>query len=217
MSAVKHPSTPKRSGYRAAALGFFVPVFIATLALAAGCGPKNLFVLLPDPDGRVGAIEISNPQGTQKLDQAYQVTGLDTPKDAPSPPKVLDRADVERRFKGALEIAPEAPPTFLLYFETGAAALNKDSADLLPKIIVAVKQRSSTEISVVGHADAVGSEEVNRKISMDRANAVAETLARLGIDRGRILVSYHGKGNPLVPTADGVAEPRNRRVEVTVR
>lgn len=42
-------------------------------------------------------------------------------------------------------------------------------------------------------------------------------LARIGIPADRIQAAGRGEREPLVPTPDEVAEPRNRRVEVTVR
>jgi outer membrane protein OmpA-like peptidoglycan-associated protein len=52
---------------------------------------------------------------------------------------------------------------------------------------------------------------------MQRARAVASILLGRGVDPSILDVSSHGKDNPLVPTGDQVPEPRNRRVEITVR
>jgi outer membrane protein OmpA-like peptidoglycan-associated protein len=70
---------------------------------------------------------------------------------------------------------------------------------------------------VVGHTDRVGSNAVNVPISIERANAVRDLLVRDGVDPAVIEVTSHGEEHPLIPTDDEVAEPRNRRVEVTVR
>ena len=55
---------------------------------------------------------------------------------------------------------------------------------------------------------------VNVPISIERANAVRDLLVKEGIDPAIIEVTSHGEENPLIPTADEVAEPRNRRVEI---
>ena len=56
-----------------------------------------------------------------------------------------------------------------------------------------------------------------RLVGLRRAQAVAALLTKEGIDPSILEITSHGKDNPLVPTADQVFEPRNRRVEVTVR
>ena len=80
-----------------------------------------------------------------------------------------------------------------------------------------IKNRASKNVVVIGHTDSVGSAEYNRTLSLRRARAVAAALVAKGVDRENIEVTYYGKGNPLIPTPDGVSEPQNRRVEVTVR
>jgi len=92
-----------------------------------------------------------------------------------------------------------------------------DSLKVLPDVLEAVRARKSTNIIVSGHTDSVGSDEFDRKLSLRRARAVANILVARGVNRENIEVTYHGKKNPLIPTPDGVPEPRNRRVEITVR
>jgi outer membrane protein OmpA-like peptidoglycan-associated protein len=70
---------------------------------------------------------------------------------------------------------------------------------------------------VVGHTDTVGDKLYNYKLSLKRARALASLLVSKGVDRSILEITSHGKDNPLVPTGDQVSEPRNRRVEVTVR
>jgi outer membrane protein OmpA-like peptidoglycan-associated protein len=73
------------------------------------------------------------------------------------------------------------------------------------------------DISVVGHTDTLGDKDYNAHLSMKRAKAVAAILTRNGVDASILDIASHGKNNPLVPTGDQVSEPRNRRVEITVR
>ena len=70
---------------------------------------------------------------------------------------------------------------------------------------------------VIGHSDRLASDEFNDRLSLQRAGRVREELVRLGIPPARIQPAGRGEREPLVPTADGVAEPRNRRVESNVR
>jgi outer membrane protein OmpA-like peptidoglycan-associated protein len=75
----------------------------------------------------------------------------------------------------------------------------------------------STRIEVAGHADRSGSPQYNMGLSRRRADNVAAELVRQGISRNEIAVTAFGETRPLVPTADGVREPQNRRVEIVLR
>lgn len=72
-------------------------------------------------------------------------------------------------------------------------------------------------VSVVGHADRSGSDAYNMGLSQRRADAVADILAAGGVSRSALAVSAKGESQPRVPTADGVRELQNRRVEITVQ
>jgi outer membrane protein OmpA-like peptidoglycan-associated protein len=75
----------------------------------------------------------------------------------------------------------------------------------------------STRIEVSGHADRSGSDAYNQALSMRRAEAVAAELTRRGVPRTEMVIQAFGESRPLVPTADGVREPQNRRVEIILR
>jgi len=71
-----------------------------------------------------------------------------------------------------------------------------------------------TQITVTGHTDTVGSDAYNMRLSKRRAESVAAELEAKGIPSGEIALVAKGKRDLLVPTADGVREPQNRRVEI---
>jgi OOP family OmpA-OmpF porin len=73
-------------------------------------------------------------------------------------------------------------------------------------------------LSVIGHADAQGADEMNDRLALQRARAVVRQLWDKGLNRDiPMLVESYGKRMPRIPTPDGVPEARNRRVEITVR
>jgi outer membrane protein OmpA-like peptidoglycan-associated protein len=80
-----------------------------------------------------------------------------------------------------------------------------------------VKQRNDPEVVAIGHTDTTGTPASNVELGLRRANAVRTILVDAGLRAGSIAVRSHGEGALLVRTADGVFEPRNRRVEITVR
>jgi len=104
-----------------------------------------------------------------------------------------------------------------LYFKTGSSDLTDSSMKDLPVVFTTVESRKSRDISVVGHSDTVGTKQKNYELSLNRAEKVKELLVSRGIDGKAIAVDSHGEDNPIIKTADEVPEPRNRRVEVTVR
>ena len=190
-----------------------------TLAgLLAGCaskpvGPGSYVVLLPSPDGSVGRVVVNNPQGEQVLTQALQ----GAPLNGSSPVFAVSPAQLERDFGAAMAARPALPEQFLLYFERGGAELTAESKTLLPIVLARARARTAVDISVVGHSDTVGKAEANETLARGRASAIAEQLRQLGLENAVLAVESHGERNLLVHTADEVAEPRNRRVEITLR
>jgi outer membrane protein OmpA-like peptidoglycan-associated protein len=117
----------------------------------------------------------------------------------------------------ALAALPKRPAQFILYFEHDTADLTVESRVLLQKMLGTIRDRSPVDVSVVGHTDTVGEKVYNYALSLKRARAVASILQGEGVDPSVLDITSHGKDNPLVPTGDQVSEPRNRRVEITVR
>jgi outer membrane protein OmpA-like peptidoglycan-associated protein len=80
-----------------------------------------------------------------------------------------------------------------------------------------IARRPAPEIVVIGHTDRVGAVPYNDTLSLRRAERVRDELVKVGIAADRIRVAGRGEREPLVPTADEVAEARNRRVEINVQ
>jgi outer membrane protein OmpA-like peptidoglycan-associated protein len=88
---------------------------------------------------------------------------------------------------------------------------------VLAALRAALATLPAAEVIVTGHTDRVGSVEANDRLSLARAQAVRELLVDAGVARSIISVVGRGERAPLVPTADEVAEARNRRVEIKIR
>jgi outer membrane protein OmpA-like peptidoglycan-associated protein len=191
----------------------------AMILLLVSCSTpgKNLFVLVSDPDGKTGEITVSNKAGTQAVAKPGHVTEVKDAHTAPVPPEPMDEKEIKRIFGAALAAQPQSPVTYILYFEKGSTNLTKESEQLLPTIIATIKERKSSDIAVVGHSDRVGTRQKNYELSFDRAQRIKDVLVSKGASLRDVEIDSHGEDNPLVKTADEVPEPRNRRVEVTVR
>lgn len=191
--------------------------FFMILTLFSGCGSKTQIVLLPDPDGRVGKIEVANPRGLRVLDKPWEATEIASLKEVPGESRIMDEAQVKQLFKDALDARPQPPVTFLIYFKSESALPTSGSLETIPGIVEMIRSRRSQDISVVGHADSTGTADYNLDLSLRRAKKVAEILQTQGVDPAIIEIDYFGMAKPLIEVPDGVPEPRNRRVEVTVR
>jgi len=190
---------------------------VALLLGLAACAGQNRFVLLEEEDGSVGAITVENDAGAQTVTQAGEGTKVASATAAPSAPEAVSQEEIDKTWGAALGVSPLKPHSFLLYFITGTDILTEASRRQLPDILDSLKAYPAPEVAVIGHTDRVGSAESNEKLALDRAEAIRDLLVREGLDPKLITVTSHGESNPLVPTEDNVDEPRNRRVEVTVR
>ena len=197
----------------------------AILMLSATCAtvPKtpppqgqDVFILLPDDQGKTGAIIVSGAGGKRILSEPGQAVTV-APGSPPSKPFIMPKEEVSTLVGPALKALPKPPLRFILYFPHDDFELTKESRAKMREVVRAIKERSPVDVSVVGHTDRVGRRRYNYRLSLERARAVASFLIAEGVDRSLLAIDSHGEDNPLVPTGDGVSEPRNRRVEVTVR
>jgi outer membrane protein OmpA-like peptidoglycan-associated protein len=136
---------------------------------------------------------------------------------APAEPTAITPNEVEGLFQEALASQPPAPVHFILYFQSGSVVLLPESRRQLANIVTVIDQRAPTTISVVGHSDTRGDKGYNLALAMRRAQSVQRQLMEMGVPEASMEVSSHGEENPLVKTADNVANAKNRRVEVIVR
>ena len=191
-------------------------VFLVSLTACASA-KKSLVVLQSDPDGKTGEIVVTNRGGSQVLARPGEATEV---KDATTPPGApfrVEQAEIAKTFGPALAAQPAPPGLYLLYFRTGSTDLVAESEKLIPEILRSVKVRQSTDIRVVGHTDRVGRREGNYRLALDRAQQIKSILISKGVDPAFIEVDSHGEDNPLIHSPNEIPEPRNRRVEVTIR
>ncbi len=181
------------------------------------CSSKNIVVLVPDADGTVGRIVVSNRAGSVEISSPYQATRIKDESSIPGHPETMDQENVKAAFSEVLAVHPSPPVHFILYFENVSTALNADSLKVLPQIVDTINARNSVDISIVGHADTAGDKNFNLRLSTRRAEAVSNLLIEKGIKKECLEISSHGEENPLIQTDDNVSEARNRRVEVVVR
>jgi len=191
----------------------------AVLLALGGCAarPSSSVVLVPDPLGHVGTAEVSTAAGRQTLQKAGDMTQISGSSAAPSAITQAQADFITATFGEVLAIEPMPAKVFTLLFESGAVQLRPDAMAQLDAIASAAQRQGTVRVSISGHSDATGSVQFNDVLSRQRAEQVQALLLKRGVAARLIDVSSHGKGNPLIPTPDGVPEPRNRRVMVVVR
>jgi outer membrane protein OmpA-like peptidoglycan-associated protein len=194
-------------------------LFIMAVALViSGCaGPKTLVVIAPDKDGKVGAVSLTTPQGEKVLDKAYAAASADKEGGIEAVP--MTEQGVKAVFSDALNVRPDPPLSFTIYFREGTDELTPESKLRLADVLKEISRRGSkiSEVTVVGHTDRVGKLEFNDRLSLKRAQRVVDELVNVGVARESISAAGRGEREPVIQTEDEVAEPRNRRVEVSVR
>ena len=188
---------------------------IAALCIwLAACASSGTVVLLPEKDGRPAAVTVKQGEKEVVLDQPYAAT-----KVTPFGPRAYKATpqEVEAQFGAALAAQPARATTFTLYFIEGKDEFTEASKQDVDKVLSEIAKRSVPDVLVVGHTDAVGNDQLNDALGLQRAETVRAALMRLGIPPDDIRAISRGKRALAVPTPDGVAEPRNRRVEIIVR
>ncbi|SFM94891.1 Outer membrane protein OmpA [Formivibrio citricus] len=192
-------------------------VMVSILLVIAGCTPTRSVILVPDKDGKIGRAEVTTDGGKQVLTQANDMTRVKSRAAAPAAVTTADPAYIAATFSKALAVEPMPAEKFVLYFETGKTELTAESRKIIATIARASEQRKAIRVAISGHTDAAGSDQLNDRLALERAELVNDLLQQQGIKPSLISVTSHGKGNPAVPTPDGIAEPRNRRVEVIIQ
>src|SRR5439155_15462536 len=109
-----------------------------------------------------------------------------------------------------------APPVqvFLVFFDWDRADITPAGMEIVQHAANAYRAGGAVRIQMIGYTDLSGSAGYNQRLSVRRANNVAAALANLGVARSDMAVSGRGEDEPRVPTAQGVREPQNRRVEI---
>jgi outer membrane protein OmpA-like peptidoglycan-associated protein len=110
--------------------------------------------------------------------------------------------------------APLPTRTYLVFFDWDRADLSTRARQIVAEAAAASTHVQTTRIDVNGYTDLSGTPKYNQALSVRRAKSVEAELVRDGVQPSEIAIKGFGESNPLVPTAPGVREPQNRRVEI---
>ena len=203
-------------------------VTLIGLALAATCcggvpppavpaPPADIVVLTVDPESGVLGQATVQAQG-QTVDLASDLSATRvTTGQPPTAPTTMTSDEFQRRFGAAMSARPPQPLQFLLYFTTGGDTLTTESQAELTRTVEAIRTRPSPDVTVIGHTDTTGDAAANAALGLRRAALIRDQLMSAGVPASQIDATSHGEADLLVATPDGVADVRNRRVEIAVR
>lgn len=112
------------------------------------------------------------------------------------------------------ETAAPVPRSYTVFFDFDKASLTDQGRNVVETAAANAKRGQITTIDATGYADRSGPAPYNMDLSRRRAENVKSEMVRLGVPANQIVVAYKGENDNLVPTADGVREPQNRRVTI---
>lgn len=193
--------------------GLVICVALLTMT-ACATTPKSYVVLMENADKTVGSLAVSGAKGEVLLNQPRTGVDLD---DTAKTPFAVDEKMINKDFGEALAAQPPLPVSFMLYYKSAGTILTDESQALIPAILESARNHPAPDVSVIGHTDTVGDREANERLGLQRAQSIAEIIKKAGLQVHDMTITSHGERNLLVATPDNTPEPKNRRVEVTVR
>lgn len=192
-----------------------VPIFAIIMAWIQPSPTAERLTLLPDAHGHAGAVIVTSAQGQQTLNTAYAT--LDVKENGQLKAGQGNPEAIQQRYGELLALQPKGAMSFTLYFTNGSDNLTDDSRHLFKQIQTSLADYPAPQIAVIGHTDRVGKLEDNDQLSLQRAEKVRALLIESGIDASLIEAQGRGEREPAIATEDDVAEPQNRRAEVSIR
>jgi outer membrane protein OmpA-like peptidoglycan-associated protein len=176
---------------------------------------QEVYMVMPEDGDKVGTVDVIFNDGKEAVlhgDYSAMTLAGDEKKAF-----LGNEAQLKELFGTAVDALPKAPKTSLLYFLLGADQLTPESKKDAELIYSDFAGRDAPEVLIVGHTDTTGPGARNEALSIKRAERVRKLLIARGITATNIQVSGMGERNLLVETPDNTKEPKNRRVEITVR
>ena len=130
--------------------------------------------------------------------------------------KVQEAIMPEPEMAPAAAMPPEPPARdYLVFFDFDKTAIRADSASILDRVVIAISELGADSVTLTGYTDLAGPYDYNLILSEERATAVRNFLTSEGVTAD-LTTSGEGENDPRVPTADGVSEQENRRVEIRI-
>lgn len=195
----------------------FVIFAVSTALLFLASNKSGTQIVLLDNASEQNAIVVTTEGGSVTIDTPYEGTHLDSAASTPAAPEKVSKEALLEEHRDTFEIAPPKPLSYLLYFNYDSTELTPESQQTLAAMLATVSACPACAVDIIGHTDRRGEEAYNMALSLQRTEAVRKLLESHHIAAERLNSHYYGEYFPLLATPDGVAEPKNRRVELMIR
>ncbi|WP_207496812.1 TonB-dependent receptor domain-containing protein [Aridibaculum aurantiacum] len=139
-----------------------------------------------------------------EYDQCPTVPGLIANNGCPAKPKEEVQQEVDVKAKHIL-------------FVTGSARLTTSSYGALNDIATTIKNDASLEVEIEGHTDNTGGQQLNQKLSEDRAASVKNYLVSQGVSADKISTTGYGFSKPIADNKTAAGRAKNRRVVIIIK
>lgn len=101
-----------------------------------------------------------------------------------------------------------------ILFDSGKSAIKEEGQVFIDRVTKMLKEKSSANVQVEGHADNTGGADLNARLSESRAQAVRAALVKTGVDAKRISAKGYGFSKPVADNATPEGRQMNRRTEI---
>jgi len=102
----------------------------------------------------------------------------------------------------------------VINFDTGSYKLNKDTTDTFNSVAKIAQECFGYNLVISGNTDSTSTEQLNKKLSKQRATTIKELLLLFGIDKSRLSTKWYGESNPISSNITKDGRYKNRRVEI---
>jgi outer membrane protein OmpA-like peptidoglycan-associated protein len=99
-------------------------------------------------------------------------------------------------------------------FDSGRADINPRLRPILDQFANGLGGQQNTEVRVIGHTDNTGSDQLNDRLSLERAQSVKNYLVTRGVNAGAVQVAGRGEREPVADNGSEAGRAKNRRVEI---
>jgi outer membrane protein OmpA-like peptidoglycan-associated protein len=192
--------------------GLLVLPLLLLLAACATAPAGTVTLLSGEPGVNVGAVALFDGKTGA---ETGSLTAENT--QASLGGKFVARPADPKLYAELTDTLPPPPAKFVLYFLEATTELTPESEPELQKVFAEIAKRPGAEVQITGHTDTVGKEGDNDMLSLKRARDIREALIAQGLNPTISRAVGRGERELLVQTPLNTAEPRNRRVEITVR
>lgn len=188
---------------------------IIALVLIFDSSPTESTVILLDNNKTKNAITIASDSSHTTLDKTNTYITLENNSTKTPKVKQISKENLDKKYGNIIKYSKNKPISILYYFKSGTTVLTPESKANLHLIQEAIDKKGFCAVTIIGHSDRLGSDELNIKLSLKRANSMRKYISSNKVKE--LKVESYGENDPIIPTADNVAEPKNRRVEILVR